>query len=839
MKEIQQLREIAVKLHVSGTAIPIAQTRLYQGGFGFVTLRAYVPITQNRSPDTSPLCTVYRATTDAFGNRKQFNKDIYNLFYIGDVEIDGEKYMLFERPLPKDFTDTVGDLEMIFNYSEIQNNMVMSRLVSSIYRTNVDEGGVSDGETVDPVGGELARLNDITVKVEQLEDSVDALLQPPDCTEADQVGIPNVTVKEDGRLKFSELRGADALALQAIIHTNTEPANGISFEAATAQFNRGPAVGESVVVYLEYNGYTYLTRANVYQVADEICSLTISDAPVLITGRKGDEGMAATIRVGQVTTLPFESEATVIIVGTDNAAVFSFGIPKGEGFKIEKVYTSVSEMESDFANPDLLEGDFAIINTGSVEDEDNARLYAKGKTEWVFVTDMSGMQGQPGRDGRDGVNGSDGKDGINGVNGINGKDGVNGSRIYTAQSGDINLSGSWTAYLTQDDYEACIPGDVVVGKNGVMGNILNKYPTNVVAGLNGVNLKGEAAGSGYDLIITSQAEFEEWCTALDAGTCEAHSVLLVGDGGTLEFTRSDGKGLCLPKTLYQVDGINKAKIKVSNFQFSPSYATNANAAAIFYKNALDVTSKVYAINNLEVWCLSSLANMNGSSRAFSRCVNLYNCIGIVRTTGGGSNLCAFDNCDNLINCSAESIHYGYYYCNYLTNCNGKNGGKYYYCHYLNNCEGQAANYVFQKCELLTNCVGIIDTNNNSGTYIHTFSECYALTNCIAKKESGVANNLLSGFTSCYQLVNCVADADNYGAGSESEAYGYYDCRHLSNCKGRARATKSGYVFYNCKYCSSCSSLDIRGDMLDNSNWDTTTAIWGGTNTKRDDDSCEI
>jgi len=118
MKEIQQLREIAVKLHVSGTAIPIAQTRLYQGGFGFVTLRAYVPITQNRSPDTSPLCTVYRATTDAFGNRKQFNKDIYNLFYIGDVEIDGEKYMLFERPLPKDFTDTVGDLEMIFGNSK-------------------------------------------------------------------------------------------------------------------------------------------------------------------------------------------------------------------------------------------------------------------------------------------------------------------------------------------------------------------------------------------------------------------------------------------------------------------------------------------------------------------------------------------------------------------------------------------------------------------------------------------------------------------------------------------------------------------------------------------------
>ena len=36
MKEIQQLRKIAVRLGVSGTAIPIAETRLYKGGDGFV-----------------------------------------------------------------------------------------------------------------------------------------------------------------------------------------------------------------------------------------------------------------------------------------------------------------------------------------------------------------------------------------------------------------------------------------------------------------------------------------------------------------------------------------------------------------------------------------------------------------------------------------------------------------------------------------------------------------------------------------------------------------------------------------------------------------------------------
>lgn len=209
MKEMQQLRRIAVKLETSGTAIPLAETRLYKGGFGFVVLQAYVPITQNRAQDTSPLCTAYRITTDAFGNRKQFNKDIYNLPYIGDKEIAGEKYMLFERLLPRAFAATVGELEIVFHYSEIADNTVVSRIAGSVYRTTVAEGGVSDGEIVAPPAGELAQLNDLISKFERLEYNVDALLQPPDCSEADRVGTPSVEIDETGKFKFGYLKGKD------------------------------------------------------------------------------------------------------------------------------------------------------------------------------------------------------------------------------------------------------------------------------------------------------------------------------------------------------------------------------------------------------------------------------------------------------------------------------------------------------------------------------------------------------------------------------------------------------------------------------------------------------
>lgn len=207
MAGIKQLRKIALALDVSGTAVPISNTKLYKGGFAFVALQTYVPVTQNRSPDSEPLCTVYRTVIDEEGNRKQFNNDIYNLMYIETVNLNGSDYLVFERPLPKAFTDTVGELELVFNYSEIQDGKVIARLATNIYNTYVQAGGVAEGETIDPTGGELARLNDLTIKMEQLENSVEELLSPPDVSEANLVGVPNVEITPEGNLKFSYLKG--------------------------------------------------------------------------------------------------------------------------------------------------------------------------------------------------------------------------------------------------------------------------------------------------------------------------------------------------------------------------------------------------------------------------------------------------------------------------------------------------------------------------------------------------------------------------------------------------------------------------------------------------------
>lgn len=68
----------------------------------------------------------------------------------------------------------------------------------------------------------------------------------------------------------------------------------------------------------------------------------------------------------------------------------------GEPFKIKKTYASVSEMNADFANMQF--GDYVMI-ASSVNEEDNAKLYTRGESAWIFISDFSGAMGIRGETG--------------------------------------------------------------------------------------------------------------------------------------------------------------------------------------------------------------------------------------------------------------------------------------------------------------------------------------------------------------------------------------------------------------------------------------------------------
>lgn len=125
--------------------------------------------------------------------------------------------------------------------------------------------------------------------------------------------------------------------------------------------------------------------------------------------------------------------------------------PKGEKgdagapFAIKKIYTSIVEMEADASNPDVKEGEFVIINTGDVSDEDNGKLYLKAKDSFSFVVDLSGMQGiqgPKGDKGDQGIQGERGEKGEQGEQGIQGPQGLQGEKGETGLQGPKGDTGA-------------------------------------------------------------------------------------------------------------------------------------------------------------------------------------------------------------------------------------------------------------------------------------------------------------------------------------------------------------------------------------------------------------
>lgn len=77
-------------------------------------------------------------------------------------------------------------------------------------------------------------------------------------------------------------------------------------------------------------------------------------------------------------------------------------------FTISKTYSSIATMNANFSTDGLPEGALVIIETGNVEDADNAKLYVKGSTSYNYLTDMSGAQGIQGPQGDQGIQGNTG-----------------------------------------------------------------------------------------------------------------------------------------------------------------------------------------------------------------------------------------------------------------------------------------------------------------------------------------------------------------------------------------------------------------------------------------------
>lgn len=93
------------------------------------------------------------------------------------------------------------------------------------------------------------------------------------------------------------------------------------------------------------------------------------------------------------------NEYTVKLTDGTTSSIKVYNGRAGKDFRIKKTYSSVAAMQEDFSGADVDTFEFAMIDTGSVEDADTGKLYCKTETEWSYIGDLSGAQGIKGDTG--------------------------------------------------------------------------------------------------------------------------------------------------------------------------------------------------------------------------------------------------------------------------------------------------------------------------------------------------------------------------------------------------------------------------------------------------------
>lgn len=191
----------------------------------------------------------------------------------------------------------------------------------------------------------------------------------------------------------------------------------------------------------------------------------------------------------------------------------------GDAFVIVKTYPSIQAMQDDYNNPEVKAGQFVMIDTGNVENEEDSRLYLKGNTEWKFISDLSGAQGiqglsayqvavQHGFEGTEdewliSLKGEKGETGPKGDKGDTGEKGATGERGPQGLQGERGLQG-----VQGEKGEPGIQGPVgpkgEQGEQGIQG-IQGPQGAPGAQGPKGdPGQKGEKGDPGSDASVTKQ-----------------------------------------------------------------------------------------------------------------------------------------------------------------------------------------------------------------------------------------------------------------------------------------------------------------------------------------------
>lgn len=216
----------------------------------------------------------------------------------------------------------------------------------------------------------------------------------------------------------------------------------------------------------------------------------------------------------------------------------------GDAFVIVKTYPSIQAMQDDYNNPEVTIGQFVMIDTGDVENEEDSRLYLKGDTEWKFISDLSGAQGiqglsayqvavQHGFEGTEAewlisLKGEKGETGPKGDKGNTGEKGDTGERGPQGLQGERGLQG-----IQGEQGEPGIQGPI--GPKGEKGDQGERGPQGPQGQIGPQGPKGDT-GSGLNIKgeLDSESQLPQEGVSGDAWLISGNLYVYVGENGNVE-----------------------------------------------------------------------------------------------------------------------------------------------------------------------------------------------------------------------------------------------------------------------------------------------------------------
>lgn len=215
----------------------------------------------------------------------------------------------------------------------------------------------------------------------------------------------------------------------------------------------------------------------------------------------------------------------------------------GDAFTIVKTYPSIQAMEDDYNNPEVKTGQFVMIDTGDVENEEDSRLYLKGDTEWKFISDLSGAQGiqglsayqvavQHGFEGTEAewlisLKGEKGETGPKGDKGDTGEKGATGERGPQGLQGERGLQG-----VQGEQGEPGIQGPI--GPKGEKGDQGEQGPQGPKGETGPQGPKGDT-GSGLNIKgeLDSESQLPQEGVSGDVWLISGNLYVYVGENGNV------------------------------------------------------------------------------------------------------------------------------------------------------------------------------------------------------------------------------------------------------------------------------------------------------------------